>query len=397
MVLNRAVDHDYKSAVPILELPGAAIYAGMDRWVSNRLDLWSSDGTQSPPIRIKVLDAAFVDGSVTIGGISYFVTYANDFGAGPAALWRTDGTTAGTWAIEPPPGVVPNGFGQMMSLNGVLHFVMNEAIHGTELWKYSDETKTMQLVQDFYAGFASGSPQQFTQVGDQLFALATTQQYGQEIWVTDLPARQSRDFNDDGRIDRGDYELWRANFAGTTTSALLADGNENAAVDAADYTAWRDAFEQPVTGDYNLDGVASRADLSLLHSNFRQTTGRGLEADGNHNGIVDAADYTTWRDNYVRPTTGDYNRDHFATLADLAFWQTHFNSTIGVALQADGNANAIVDAADYTLWRNALPVPATTTFTVAVASSAVSAIAPIAASPRGGKAIIRHDANNSPR
>jgi hypothetical protein len=45
------------------------------------------------------------------------------------------------------------------------------------------------------------------------------------------------DFNQDGRVDTGDYGAWRIAF--DSTSHIAADGNSNGIVDAADYVIWR--------------------------------------------------------------------------------------------------------------------------------------------------------------
>ncbi len=48
-------------------------------------------------------------------------------------------------------------------------------------------------------------------------------------------------------------------------------------------------------GDYNTDGTVDQDDYTLWISTFNSTT--DLRADGNGNNIVDAADFTVWRDN----------------------------------------------------------------------------------------------------
>ncbi len=67
-------------------------------------------------------------------------------------------------------------------------------------------------------------------------------------------------------------------------------------------------------------------------------------------------------------TPGDYNRDGFVTTLDHATWASSFNST--TALNADGNGNGIVDAADFTVWRDRL------TFQAQVTSLSVPRAAP---------------------
>jgi hypothetical protein len=48
------------------------------------------------------------------------------------------------------------------------------------------------------------------------------------------------DYDGNGVIDAGDYDVW-ATFYGSTTR-LLADGDNSGVVDLADYTLWRDAY-----------------------------------------------------------------------------------------------------------------------------------------------------------
>lgn len=48
------------------------------------------------------------------------------------------------------------------------------------------------------------------------------------------------DFNNDGEVDEGDYDVWVETYGSTVD--LAADGNADGVVDGADYTLWRDAF-----------------------------------------------------------------------------------------------------------------------------------------------------------
>jgi hypothetical protein len=60
------------------------------------------------------------------------------------------------------------------------------------------------------------------------------------------------DFNDDGIVDAGDYQVWRAQFAQAGQS-LAADGNRDGIVDAADYVIWRKGFNSALGA--NASGV----------------------------------------------------------------------------------------------------------------------------------------------
>jgi hypothetical protein len=48
---------------------------------------------------------------------------------------------------------------------------------------------------------------------------------------------------------------------------------------------------------------------------------------------------------------GDYNADGFVTSPDRATWQATFGALVFPGSGADGNGNAVVDAADYVIWR----------------------------------------------
>jgi hypothetical protein len=60
------------------------------------------------------------------------------------------------------------------------------------------------------------------------------------------------DFNDDGIVDAGDYQVWRAQF-GQAGQSLTADGNRDGIVDAADYVVWRKGFNSALGA--NASGI----------------------------------------------------------------------------------------------------------------------------------------------
>ncbi len=90
----------------------------------------------------------------------------------------------------------------------------------------------------------------------------------------------------------------------------------------------------------------------------------------------------------VTPRPGDYDRDGSVTAADGVFWANAFGASTGTGtgLQADGNGDGVVDAADFTVWRdNYTPPPASVSIASFAVSGAVSALAsstPTSRAPR---------------
>jgi len=77
--------------------------------------------------------------------------------------------------------------------------------------------------------------------------------------------------------------------------------------------------------------------------------------DYNLDGVVDAADYSVWRDN-VGSTTfleADGNGDQVVDQLDYEVWKSHFGDSF-TGLAGDFNYDGAVDAADYSVWRDGL-------------------------------------------
>jgi hypothetical protein len=58
---------------------------------------------------------------------------------------------------------------------------------------------------------------------------------------------RSGDYNRDGRVDAGDYVVWRKTFGETVPIFSGADGNGNGLIDQPDYDFWRTRFGYPVS------------------------------------------------------------------------------------------------------------------------------------------------------
>ncbi|MCA9188306.1 MAG: hypothetical protein KDA99_21910, partial [Planctomycetales bacterium] len=114
-----------------------------------------------------------------------------------------------------------------------------------------------------------------------------------------------------------ELDLFRDGTVDSSVTWQIAMANDPATSEVAPFTSLRIGGPSGVTS--NAGVVFDNIKLELV-----DIGGIGLLGDYNKNGVVDAADYTVWKDN--------------------------FGSTS--SLDADGNGNGTVDAADYTIWKD---------------------------------------------
>jgi hypothetical protein len=96
-------------------------------------------------------------------------------------------------------------------------------------------------------------------------------------------------------------------------------------------------------GDYNQDGEVTNADV------------QGTLKDGNADGSINSQDAALATANLgtILPfgrSQGDYADNEYVNGGDYDLWSSTFDSTM--LLEADGNGNGVIDAADYVIWRN---------------------------------------------
>ena len=72
------------------------------------------------------------------------------------------------------------------------------------------------------------------------------------------------DYNGDGKVDAGDYTVWRDTFGKPVPQGTGADGNNNSQIDPGDYTIWKNNFGNPGSGGGQLASESQVPEPSTL-------------------------------------------------------------------------------------------------------------------------------------
>jgi ELWxxDGT repeat protein len=140
---------------------------------------WAPAGT-SPELvaELSVAGApSFVTASTQAGERLYFVV-ANQV-TGPE-LWGSDGTPAGTAALELRPGPLGSYTGSFLTVGEQLLFAAEDGIHGRELW-IADGAE-VRLLTDVVPGSRSSLPTELAATRETLFFSADDGVRGRELW-----------------------------------------------------------------------------------------------------------------------------------------------------------------------------------------------------------------------
>ncbi len=157
------------TSISLVRTPGRVLGTSTVRRFSSPLTY------PSPPSRLTVWGDAF-----------YFV--ADDGDHGPE-LWRSDGSTAGTWMVRDlHPGPDGSRIEEVFAGGGRLYFGADDGEHGVELWQ-SDGTEagTVRL-SDLNPGPASSFPRDFQRTEGALYFSADDGTTGREPWALPLEA-----------------------------------------------------------------------------------------------------------------------------------------------------------------------------------------------------------------
>jgi ELWxxDGT repeat protein len=147
--------------------------------IAFRHALWKSDGTAAGTTLVKEIAP---DNLAAVGNTLFFRAYDNVHGA---ELWKSDGTEAGTTLVK---DINPNMFGSypdaFTAVGSTLFFVADDGVHGTELWKSDGTPAGTTLIKDINLTGETDLVD-LTVVGSKLFFAANDGVHGNEPWTSD--------------------------------------------------------------------------------------------------------------------------------------------------------------------------------------------------------------------
>lgn len=105
------------------------------------------------------------------------------------------------------------------------------------------------------------------------------------------------------------------------------------------------------TWQATLDEDSITVQIDLFRDGLVNNVATSLAADFNGDEVVDAADFTIWRDNQgtvdATPSQGDATGDGLVDEADYAEWESTFGATTGGELQPGWDATVVLEGISY--------------------------------------------------
>ena len=218
--------------------------------------MWRTDGTDLGTENIKIFTngVSAIDWELKIPwSQDGFILFAASDGNG-SELWRTDGTTDGTFMVyDVNPGVGGSNPERLFPFKGKYLFRADDGIHGRELWITDGTESGTALIYDINPGEDNSDPYDFITTLDQVIFLANDGIHGSELWGTDgspsgthfvkdlEPGIDGVDLINLQSIDRylffpayiDDMDLWRSD--GSSAGTLVVDETAPAVASSAGY------------------------------------------------------------------------------------------------------------------------------------------------------------------
>jgi len=162
---------------------------------NNGRELWKSDGTSAGTFMIKDISNKSVSSNpellTNVGGTLFFKADSNNspeydgLSYQVQELWKSDGTLEGTVLVKNiASSFVSRSIESLTAVNGMLYFTAVDNIHGRELWKSDGSESGTEIVKDISTGTSSSYPAHLTNVNDLLY-FTTSSLEGFRLWKSD--------------------------------------------------------------------------------------------------------------------------------------------------------------------------------------------------------------------
>ena len=179
------------SPTALTELAGKVVFFADDG--TNGTELWVSDGTSAGTHIVANIDGNPNSSVLIFNGPLQKLNGAVLFSAVPpgsdhTTLWRSDGTTAGTWQVKDVDtgNGIGTAFGGSTVVNSHLFFSGRDPVYGTEPWVTDGTPDGTHVIGDIAPGTADSNPREFTATLDAVYFSAQNATTGPELWRTDF-------------------------------------------------------------------------------------------------------------------------------------------------------------------------------------------------------------------
>ncbi|BBO31679.1 hypothetical protein PLANPX_1291 [Lacipirellula parvula] len=161
----------------MVEANGLAYFAAKSGTTTNAL--WKSDGTVAGTMLVRDLYSGnSIESLTNVGGRLFFVS--------DQTLWTSDGTAEGTQSLGVNLRTLTSGTSDaylMTNVGGTLYFNGYDALHGSELWRSDGTVAGTSMVADLNPNQASGNPTEIVDVGGIAY-FAASDAAGRGLWKT---------------------------------------------------------------------------------------------------------------------------------------------------------------------------------------------------------------------
>jgi ELWxxDGT repeat protein len=160
------------------EVNGVVYFAATD--ASGDRELWRTDGTTAGTYRVANINNTGSSNPKYLLNVNGILFFTADDGSGPA-LWAYDPQSNNANLVA---NIIP-GPTNPVSINGVWYFSADDGSTGYELWSYDPSTSTLSQVDDINSGPGSSYPSDLTDVNGVLYFTADDGNSGVELWSYD--------------------------------------------------------------------------------------------------------------------------------------------------------------------------------------------------------------------